>query len=93
MHLRSLERFPFDAVLLPFSFAGLQDPAYRADVEALLAVCAERQVAVQTIKAVARRRWPADHEGPRYSWYEPLPRGRRPSVGPCAGCSATRSCS
>ena len=32
----------------------------------------ERQVAVQTIKAVARRRWPADHEGPRYSWYEPL---------------------
>src|SRR3954453_3646668 len=49
MHLRSLERFPFDAVLLPFSFVGLQDPTYRADVEALLAVCAERQVAVQTI--------------------------------------------
>jgi hypothetical protein len=22
---------------------------------------------------VARRRWPADHEGPRFSWYEPLP--------------------
>ena len=27
---------------------------------------------MQTIKAVARRRWPADHEGARYSWYEPL---------------------
>lgn len=72
MHLRSLERFPFDAVLLPYSFVGLQDPAYRADVEELLAVCAERQVAVQTIKSVARRRWPDDHEGRRFSWYEPL---------------------
>ena len=45
MHLRSLERFPFDAVLLPYSFVGLQDPTYRADVEALLTVCAEQQVA------------------------------------------------
>ena len=72
MHLRSLERFPFDSVLLPYSFVALQDPGYRADVEALLAVCAERQVAVQTIKAVARRRWPDDHTGPRFSWYEPI---------------------
>jgi aryl-alcohol dehydrogenase-like predicted oxidoreductase len=72
MHLRSLERFPFDAVLLPYSFVGLQDPDYRADVEALLAVCEAQEVAVQTIKAVARRRWPADHEGARHSWYEPL---------------------
>src|SRR5215471_15321508 len=72
MHLRSLERFPFDAVLLPYSFVGMTDPAYRADVEELLAVCAARGVAVQTIKSVARRRWPVDHEGPRFSWYQPL---------------------
>jgi aryl-alcohol dehydrogenase-like predicted oxidoreductase len=72
MHLRSLERFPFASVLLPCSFIALQDPAYRADVEELLAVCEERGVAVQTIKAVARRRWPADHTGRRFSWYEPL---------------------
>jgi aryl-alcohol dehydrogenase-like predicted oxidoreductase len=72
MHLRSLERFPFASVLLPYSYVVLQDPAYRADVEALLGVCAERGVAVQTIKAVARRRWPEAHEGPRYSWYEPV---------------------
>jgi aryl-alcohol dehydrogenase-like predicted oxidoreductase len=72
VHLRSLERFPFDSVLLPFSFVGLQDPAYRTDVEALLAVCAERDVAVQTIKAIARRRWPDDFEGRRFSWYQPL---------------------
>jgi aryl-alcohol dehydrogenase-like predicted oxidoreductase len=72
MHLRSLERFPFDSVLLPYSFVALQDPAYRADVEELLEVCAGQQVAVQTIKSVARRRWRPDHDGPRYSWYEPL---------------------
>jgi hypothetical protein len=41
-------------------------------VEELLALCAERQVAVQTIKAVARRRWSDDDDGPRYSWYKPV---------------------
>jgi hypothetical protein len=29
-------------------------------------------VAVQTIKSVARRRWPAADDGPHFSWYEPL---------------------
>jgi len=58
MHLASLERFPFDSVLLPYNFTMLAQPEYAADVERLLARCAERGVAVQTIKAVARRRWP-----------------------------------
>ena len=71
MHLRSLERFDFDSVLLPYNFSLLELDAYRADVDALLAVCGERDVAVQTIKSVARRRWQPD-DGPRYSWYEPL---------------------
>jgi hypothetical protein len=51
---------------------GQQRDAYRADVEELLAVCADLQVAVQTIKSLARRRWPADHTGRRFSWYEPI---------------------
>lgn len=72
MHLRSLERFPFASVLLPYSYAALQDEAYRADVEELLAVCADREVAVQTIKAAGRRRWPDGYDGPRFSWYEPV---------------------
>ena len=72
MHRRSLDRFPFASVLLPYSFVALEDDAYRADVEELLGVCAERGVAVQTIKAIARRRWPADHEGRRFSWYQPV---------------------
>lgn len=72
MHLRSLERFAFDSVLLPYNFTLLQDDAYREAVDELLVRCAEQSVAVQTIKAVARRRWRDDHDGPRHSWYEPL---------------------
>lgn len=74
MHLRSLERFDFASVLLPINFILLDDPAYRGDVEALLALCSERGVAVQTIKAIARGRWSdGATSGPgRFSWYEPL---------------------
>ena len=72
MHLRSLERFPFDSVLLPYSFVSLRDPRLPGRRRALLALCAEQGVAVQTIKGAARRRWPDDHEGRRFSWYQPL---------------------
>jgi aryl-alcohol dehydrogenase-like predicted oxidoreductase len=75
MHRRSLERFDFDSVLLPYNAVLLADPAYRVEVEALLETCAARGVAVQAIKAVARRRWLENHRGPRFSWYEPLPAG------------------
>jgi aryl-alcohol dehydrogenase-like predicted oxidoreductase len=75
MHTRSLERFPFDSVLFPYNATMLADPAYRADVEALLAVCAERGVATQTIKSVAQRRWQDTDAEPHHSWYRPLPPG------------------
>jgi aryl-alcohol dehydrogenase-like predicted oxidoreductase len=71
MHRRSLERFDFDSVLLPCSFTMMSDPVYRSDFEELLSLCRERRVAVQTIKAVARRRW-SDEAQRRFSWYEPL---------------------
>lgn len=74
MHLRSLERFDFSSVLLPYNYALMSNDQYRADAEALIEVCERRGVAVQTIKSVARRRWP-DADGPRFSWYEPLPDG------------------
>jgi aryl-alcohol dehydrogenase-like predicted oxidoreductase len=74
MHLRSLQRFDFDSVLFPYDFVLLQDPDYRAAVETLIRQCAKSQVAVQTIKSVARRRWVSDDQ-PHYSWYEPLPPG------------------
>lgn len=71
MHLRSLERFDFASVLLPVNFVLLDNPAYRADVEELLGVCAERGVAVQTIKSIARGRW-SDGTTAHFSWYDPL---------------------
>jgi hypothetical protein len=71
MHLRSLERFDFDSVLLPYNFTLRQDPDYRRDLDRLQELCAERDVAVQTIKAIARRRWQESPEQ-RFSWYEPL---------------------
>jgi aryl-alcohol dehydrogenase-like predicted oxidoreductase len=75
MHARSLERFDYDSVLLPYNFVQLEDAQYRADVEHLLGVCAERRVAVQAIKAAARRRWQDESTETRLSWYEPLPPG------------------
>jgi aryl-alcohol dehydrogenase-like predicted oxidoreductase len=72
MHLRSLERFGFDSVLFPYNHSLLAHPAYRADVDALMARCEADGVAMQTIKSVARRRWSSDAAGPRFSWYEPL---------------------
>ncbi|MBL8057376.1 MAG: aldo/keto reductase [Anaerolineales bacterium] len=71
MHRRALERFDFDAVLLPYSYILMQNPQYAADVEALLAVCRERNVAVQTIKAVVRAPW-GDRPRTAATWYEPL---------------------
>ncbi|MEE8558485.1 MAG: aldo/keto reductase [Myxococcota bacterium] len=71
MHLRSLERFEFDSVLLPCSYPMLGDPDYRADFWKLVTACLERGVAVQTIKSAARRRWEADPVG-RTTWYEPI---------------------
>lgn len=70
-HLRSLERFDFASVLFPVNFVLLDDPIYRSDVTSLLEVCAERTVAVQTIKSIARGRWRGDGEQ-RFSWYDPL---------------------
>ena len=72
MHCKSLERFAFDSVLAPYNWTMMQSPEYAADFEALVSLCAERSVALQTIKSVARRRWRDDDPSPRFSWYEPL---------------------
>lgn len=71
MHLRSLERFPFDSVLLPYNYAMMQNPQYAADFETLLAVCQERNVAVQTIKSLTRGPW-GDKPRTHSTWYEPF---------------------
>ena len=70
-HLDALARHPFDAVLLPLNYPMHQIPEYAADFDELREVCRRRGVAVQTIKAIARRRWTGS-ERPHPTWYEPL---------------------
>jgi len=70
-HLASLQAFPFDSVLFVHNFSMLQDARYAAEVSALTAHCRKHGVAMQTIKAISRRRW-QDDSAKRYSWYEPL---------------------
>ncbi|MGA1052037.1 MAG: aldo/keto reductase [Ilumatobacteraceae bacterium] len=71
MHLRTLERHDLDSVLFPYNHSLMRIDEYRSAVDALRAVCAERNVAVQTIKSVARGRW-TKRTGREFSWYEPL---------------------
>jgi hypothetical protein len=71
MHRRSLERFPFDTVLLPYNFVQMGDARYAEHFDALVGVCVERGVAVQTIKSCALRPWNG-RERSRPTWYEPL---------------------
>ncbi len=71
MHFRSLEAFPFDAVLLPWNYVLAQEDQYSQDFHQLCALCKERGVAVQTIKGLTRRPW-GQHPKNRTTWYQPL---------------------
>lgn len=71
MHKRSLERFDFDSVLLPYNYPLMRNPQYAADFEALVELCQQRKVAVQTIKAITQAPW-GDREQTAATWYEPL---------------------
>jgi aryl-alcohol dehydrogenase-like predicted oxidoreductase len=72
MHRRSLERFDFDAVLMPWNWFCAQHERYAPDFEATVALCATRKVAIQTIKALARGPWAAGVERNHTTWYQPL---------------------
>ena len=69
-HLEAIRRYDLDTVMFPVFPSIWADPAYRADVDALLAECAERDVGVMVIKAVAWRPW-GDRTPDAISWYEP----------------------
>lgn len=77
-HLEALRRFDFATVLTPINFILHQDPAYRADYEALVERVQADDVGLMTIKTAARRNWPAvgagePANGQAYAtWYEPF---------------------
>jgi aryl-alcohol dehydrogenase-like predicted oxidoreductase len=70
-HRRSLERFDFDSVLLPYNYVTMQSAYYAENFNALATTCQQRNVAVQTIKSIAYKPWlgqPHTHN----TWYAPL---------------------
>ena len=71
-HLRSLERFDFDTVLLPYNYVMMQNPEYAADFNRLLEVATERNVAVQAIKSIQRGPWGEHETHNRNTWYAPI---------------------
>jgi len=73
MHRRSLARFEFDSILLPYNFFMMQNERYREAFEEVTAICRERNVAVQTIKGIARGPWAAADRS-HATWYQPLER-------------------
>ena len=71
MHKRALQRFDFDSVLMPYNHLMHQNEIYRKDFETVVGICRERNVAVQTIKSIARGPW-GIHPHNRNPWYQPL---------------------
>src|SRR5438477_2982871 len=54
-HRRSLQRFDFDSVLLPYNYTTMKSSYYATNFDALQTTCQERNAAVQTIKSMAYR--------------------------------------
>ena len=69
-HKRSLERYDFDSVLLPYNPVLIKNPAYAEGFETIMSMCQKRNVAVQTIKSISRGPW-KEKEKVRATWYEP----------------------
>jgi aryl-alcohol dehydrogenase-like predicted oxidoreductase len=72
LHKRSLERFDFDTVLLPYNYWTMLNPRYAADFDELVGLCRKRNVAVQTIKSITRRPWGGRPKTYNTYFYEPL---------------------
>lgn len=72
MHRHSLERFDFDSVLMPWNWYVARHETYAPDFAATRAICKERNIAVQTIKAIARGPWAAGATRDHTTWYQPL---------------------
>jgi aryl-alcohol dehydrogenase-like predicted oxidoreductase len=72
MHRRSLERFDFDAVLLPYNYLQMQKLRYADGFNELVEMCRRRNVAVQTTKSIVRRPWSNRVQTYNTYFYEPL---------------------
>jgi aryl-alcohol dehydrogenase-like predicted oxidoreductase len=71
MHIRSLARYEFDSVLLPWNYILSKESRYLQEFEKLIKICSDIGIAVQTIKSITKGPW-AGKERTRNTWYEPL---------------------
>ncbi len=74
--IEALRRFDLDTVMFPVYPALWANDEYREGATELLAICAQRNLGVMAIKAVARRPWDdgrqmGDPDRWATSWYEP----------------------
>ena len=71
MHYRSLQKFDFDSILLPWNYVMKRNERYAADFERVVGLAKERGIAIQTIKSIMRGPWGTTQRS-RSTWYEPL---------------------
>lgn len=71
VHAEALRRHDFDSVLTPVNYhLYTADAEFRANFDALYALTQDRDVALRTIKAIARKPWVGEHR--LATWYEPF---------------------
>lgn len=71
VHAEALRRHDFDSVLTPVNYhLYTADAEFRANFDVLYALVKERDVALRTIKAIARKPWVGEHR--LATWYEPF---------------------
>ena len=70
IHQKSLARFDFDSILMPWNYQLAQNQEYAANFKAVLKTARAKNTAVQVIKTSQRRLW---GDNPHWSttWYEP----------------------
>lgn len=69
VHIKAIQMFDFDTLLLPVSASALVSPTPANDFRPVLKVASERGLGVVAIKSIAKRKWKGEK---RYStWYEP----------------------
>ncbi|MCB0912547.1 MAG: aldo/keto reductase [Propionibacteriaceae bacterium] len=71
VHTEALRRHDFDSVLTPVNYhLYTADAEFRENFDTLYSLVQDRDVALRTIKAIARRPWVGEHT--LATWYEPF---------------------
>lgn len=72
MHQKSIEHFPFDSILLPWNWFSSNYRNYPRDFNNTVNICRKNNIAIQTIKAIARGPYAAGMKKNHSPWYQPI---------------------